>query len=247
MAIPQATSLRHPEASLPHVPSAEAYFNFLRGFVYRAGLLFYGFRRNDRDAFDDLLRVGAVRLMGGRGGDFFQNVITLDQFAERSVLMVEKTRVAVANEKLAAGGIRIAAPRHRNNPAHVRMIIKLGVDHVTGAASAPAIFGAGVLGEWIAALNHEAFDDAMEQGAVIKTLPGELLEIFDGFGRGVGPELDDHFARTRFNDGDFFTGGRRGGFPGSRGRAGARSGRGVRFGCVGWFRFVRLQGDDANS
>ena len=44
--------------------------------------------------------------MRGRGGDFFQHVVAFDQFAERGVLLVEKARVAVADEKLAAGGIR---------------------------------------------------------------------------------------------------------------------------------------------
>ena len=45
--------------------------------------------------------------MRGRGGDFFENVVAFDQFAKRGVFMVEEGRVAVADKKLWAGGIRV--------------------------------------------------------------------------------------------------------------------------------------------
>jgi hypothetical protein len=72
-------------------------------------------------------------------------------------------------------------------------------------------------------LNHEAFDDAVKTGAVVKALFGERLEILDGLGRDLGPEFDDHFAFGGVDDGDFV------GVCGSA------------HGCVGWgvgFGFV---------
>ena len=95
-------------------------------------------------------------------GDFFQHVVAFDQFAEGGVLAVEKLRVAVADEKLAAGRIGILRARHREHAAHVRFVVELGLDLVAGIAGAPARLLALVLGQRIAALDHEALDDAMK-------------------------------------------------------------------------------------
>ena len=75
--------------------------------------------RNDFDADDVHALVGAVLRMRGRGADFFQNVVTFDQLAKRGVLMIEKGRGAMADEKLAAGGIGIVRTRHGNDAANV--------------------------------------------------------------------------------------------------------------------------------
>ena len=72
----------------------------------------------------------------------------------------------------------------------------------------------------IAALDHETFDDAMKTSAVIKAGLGQLFEIGDRLGRGIGPKLDDHVAFGRLDDGDFVFGR---GFGGGDGRsAGSR-------------------------
>ena len=47
----------------------------------------------------------------------------------------------------------------------------------------------------------------MEAGAVVKAGPGQFLEILNGLGRGIGPELDDHGAFGRLDDRDFVGGG----------------------------------------
>ena len=50
----------------------------------------------------------------------------------------------------------------------------------------------------------------MEDGAVVKTGFGQLLEIRDSLRRSVGPKLHHHFSSVRFDHGDFFlVGGRR--------------------------------------
>ena len=64
----------------------------------------------------------------GRVGDFRQHVIAFDQFAERGVLTVEKRGVAVADEKLAAGGIGVRTARHGNDAPLVRAVVELGLD-----------------------------------------------------------------------------------------------------------------------
>ena len=68
----------------------------------------------------------------------------------------------MADEKLAAGGIGIIRTRHGNHAAHVGLVIELGLDLVAGTAGAPHRFLACVLGERIAALDHEALDDAVK-------------------------------------------------------------------------------------
>ena len=48
-------------------------------------------------------------------GDFFEHIVSFDQLAKRRVLMVELTRVAVADEELASGGVRIRGTSHRDD------------------------------------------------------------------------------------------------------------------------------------
>ena len=85
----------------------------------------------------------------------------------------------------------------------MRLGVELGLDLVAGVAgaghAARALFGVGA-----AALDHEALDDAVERGAVVEFLVGELLEVFDGLGRDVGVEFDGHFAEGGLDDGLFF-------------------------------------------
>src|SRR5208283_3969753 len=113
----------------------------------------YRVARNNFDADDAHALVGAVLWMRGRGADFFQNVVTFDQFAERRILTVEKRRIAVADEKLAAGGIGIVGARHGNDTSGMRAVVELGLDLVARPASAPQILLAWILGKRVATLN----------------------------------------------------------------------------------------------
>ena len=76
----------------------------------------------------------------------------------------------------------------------MRLGVELGLDFVARIARTPAVLLARILGERIPALDHEAFDDAMEGGPVIETGPGEFLEILDRARRHIGPEFNDHFS-----------------------------------------------------
>ena len=53
----------------------------------------------------------------------------------------------------------------------------LGINLVAGVAGAPSVLLIGVLGEWVAALDHETLDDTMETGPVVKGFIGEFLKI----------------------------------------------------------------------
>src|SRR5439155_19002879 len=65
--------------------------------------LLYRIGRDDFDALDAHPFVRSIRRVRRGRGNLFQHVIAFDQFAESRVLMVKKTRGAMANEELAAG------------------------------------------------------------------------------------------------------------------------------------------------
>src|SRR5437660_39131 len=164
--------------------------------------------RNDLDAFDALAR-GRLALLAvtteGRFDvpQFPENVIAFAQFAKSGVLAVEERCVTQANKKLASGRVGILGTRHGNDASNMRTLVELRVDIVARSTGAPARLGARVPGQRIAALNHEAFDDAMKRSAVVKALLRQLLEILDGVWRDVGPEFDHHLAHCGFNYCDF--------------------------------------------
>ena len=135
----------------------------------------------------------------------FQNVVTLDQLAERGVLTVQKLSVAVAEEKLAAGGIGMGRARHGNDAADVGLVIELGLNLVARSAGPrhPALAFAGV---GAAALDHEPFDDAMESGPIVEFFASEFLEIFDCFRCDIWPEGEGHFTVGSLDDGVFRSG-----------------------------------------
>jgi len=132
-----------------------------------------------------------------------QHIVAFDQLSEGSVLAIEETRVPQANEKLAAGGIRVLRSRHRNYAPHVRAIIEFRLDLVSRIARSPEMLGGNVFCVRIPTLNHETFDDAVKCRAIIKALAGELLEILDCLWGNVRPEGDDHFAFGGFDNGNF--------------------------------------------
>jgi hypothetical protein len=169
----------------------------------RGRKLLHQIRRDDLDAGQRHLGDGPVARMRGCGGDLFQHVVTLDELAKRGVLPVKKARVAMANEELTAGGIRILRAGHREDAADMGFVVKLGLDLVAGTASAPSLLLAGVLGQRITTLDHETLDDAMETSAVVKALERQFLEIFDMAGRDVRPEFKDHFAGSSGKNGNF--------------------------------------------
>src|SRR3954469_12577339 len=88
----------------------------------------------------------------------------------------------VGNEELAAAGV-FSGVRHGEGSSRVFVSVEvsLALDLVAGPAGADARI-VGILGEGIAALNHEVRDDPMKPGTVIELAVGQLLEVLHGLG-----------------------------------------------------------------
>ena len=90
----------------------------------------------------------------------------------KAVYWRSRNGVGQANEELAAGGIGMLGAGHGEDAAHMWLVVELGLDLVARVAGAPATFRVGVLGQRIAALDHEAFHDAVKGGAIVESLRG---------------------------------------------------------------------------
>ena len=148
--------------------------------------------------------------LGSNGcvGNLSQCIVTFNHFAERGVFAIEILHAwivggGIANEELAAGGIRVRTARHGNDAEFMRTVVEFSFDGVSRSACAPFGFLAGVFGKRVATLNHEAFDDAMKACAIIKSFTSEFLEIGNGFRRNIRPEFDDHFTVGCVDDRNF--------------------------------------------
>src|SRR5688572_33145333 len=93
------------------------------------------FSRNDAngfhaDALGGFAAFSAAACRRGCVADALQHLVPFGELTKRRVLAVQKFRVGQANEKLAAGRIRMLGAGHGEDTAHVRTVIKLGFDFV---------------------------------------------------------------------------------------------------------------------
>src|SRR5262245_26467220 len=109
-----------------------------------------------------------------RVSNLAQQVVAFDQAAKRGVFPVQKWRVIEAKEKLAPSGVGVVRAGHRKDAARMRTVVKFGFAVIAGTASPPTSFRGRILSERIAALDHEALDDAVKSSAIVKALPGKL-------------------------------------------------------------------------
>ena len=120
-------------------------------------------------------------------------------FTPDGVLAVEEGGVVEADEKLAVRAVRIGGAGHGTNAAHMRFAAELCLD--VGQLR-PAHAGA----RRIAALRHEAGDDAVEHHTVIEAVLGKGGDAFDMAGRQIGAQLDDDVAAAVEGEGKRFVG-----------------------------------------
>ena len=109
--------------------------------------------------------------------------------AEDGVLRRQRI-IAFHDEELAAVGVGPGV-RHGQHAAFVAGLIqrRVGLDLVVEFTAPRAhAAAAGALG--VAALQHEAFDDAVKRHAVIVTVLGKQTKIFHGLRRIFGQKLD---------------------------------------------------------
>ena len=126
--------------------------------------------------------------------DVVDHVHALAHLTEHRVHLVEMRLGRVADEELAAAGV-LAGVRHGQGAGHVLVGVEVGLalDLVARAAGADARV-ARLLGERIAALDHEVRDDPVKAGAVVELAVGELLEVGDGVGHLGVEQLGDDGA-----------------------------------------------------
>src|SRR5512143_3079811 len=121
--------------------------------------------------------------------DRVDNVHSPGDLSENGVDAVQMPLRRMADEELAAPGV-LAGVRHREGAGDVLVdvAVRLALDRVAGPARADGPLAG--LRIWVAALDHEVGDDAMEFGAVVEPGIGELLEVGDGVGGLVGVQLE---------------------------------------------------------
>lgn len=168
-------------------------FGLFRGFVDQDGL-------GDDDGFQ-----GFVAAIFRTAGDFIDDVHAFKDFAKGGILAIQEQIVGVADEELAAGGIRMHAAGHGNDAAFMAegiiesIAAEFAFDGIARSTGADAI--------GVAALDHEALDDAVERQAIIKAFRDEICEVFRGVGGGFVIELDFDVAQVfnRENNHVFFS------------------------------------------
>ena len=96
--------------------------------------------------------------------DFLQHILAFNQFAKGRVLMIEPVHGCEADEELRTGRIRIGPRAIEITPRSWAMIVKLGLDLVSGTALSVAVLFRRIFRVRVAALDHESFDDAVENG-----------------------------------------------------------------------------------
>src|SRR6266511_1850532 len=141
---------------------------------------------------EDLDRLHLVALL-----DVVHDVHARGDLAEDGVLAVEEVGGGEGDVELAARGVGVLAARHGHHPAHVLLLVELGLDLVAGPSRTVAL--------GIAALNYEVRLHAVEHEPVVDAFLGEGDEVLDGLGRVIGEKLDlDDAALLHGDLGDLF-------------------------------------------
>ena len=112
-----------------------------------------------------------------------------DDSADHAVATVDAAIVGVHDEKLAAGGIRVSPVCHADDAADEGCKAEL-VGDADIVDSVSIVVWIAVPGVCIAALDHEAGDDAMEGRSVVIAVLREIDYVGDGFRRQLGHEFD---------------------------------------------------------
>src|SRR5919199_92387 len=135
-----------------------------------------------------------------RGGDGIYSLLALDDPTEDGVIRWQWV-IDMHNEEL--GTIRVRpgiGHRHGTHPIAALVQRRRRVDFI-GKAPAPGRFAASSCAGWVAALNHKAFDDAVENDTVVVASFGKGDEVLGGFGRFRFQQLEADGAMVSAKDG----------------------------------------------
>jgi hypothetical protein len=108
--------------------------------------------------------------------DFVNDIHTLDHFPKDRVFGIEMVVVDEVDEELTPSGIRAGVCHRDCTPGIPVVVRKLILDDVPGAAHA----GAGR----VAALDHKAINDPVEDYTIVKTFLHERFKVACGDGHG---------------------------------------------------------------
>ena len=152
------------------------------------------------DRLHALVLQGLVVVVPLGGHDAVGHFHALDDLAEGGVSAVQVGSLLHHDEELASGGVRPHGAGHGQHATVVGQIVletvlgKLTLDGVAGAADADAL--------GVAALNHEAGNDTVENEAVVEALLHQRDEVVDGVGSHLGVQLGLHDAAVLHFKGD---------------------------------------------
>jgi len=164
--------------------------SYIKSDLLRLGILHT--KGLNSDLLHDLGSTGLVVVVGANTADLIDNLDALNDLTESGVLAIQMGCVLVHDEELAAGGVGHHGAGHGQNAALVEngvikaVCLELTADGVLGAAHAVA--------QRVAALDHEAGDNAMENETIVKALGNEGDKVVDGIWSKLGIELSLHDA-----------------------------------------------------
>ena len=138
--------------------------------------------------------------VGRHLGDLLRDVEPLDHAPEHRELPVERRLIRDADEELRAGAVRLARPQHRRHrAADVLQVVGAELQDAEPAGAVLRLLRR-ILRQRIAALDQAAQDGAVERRAVVGALLGQLHQVADVIGRGVGQQLDHDVAEAGRDD-----------------------------------------------
>src|SRR5215211_6859407 len=152
----------------------------------------------NRDLLHHHVALRAVAGVRGRGGDLVHHALTLDDAAELGVGGRQRV-VRVHDEELRAVGVRPGVG-HRHGALGVGAAVEFGraVDLVV-EAPAPGRLAAAPGPLRVAALDHEALDDAVEDDAVVLALLGQQPEVLRRLRRVLLQQLEADRPHVRLD------------------------------------------------
>ena len=139
-----------------------------------------------------------VARVTGFGDDFVSHLHPLNDFTESGVLAIEKSGFGDADKELATTGVSLridlVTRSGGGDGAPFVLVFDFCRDGVARTTRAVGTAIVGIFTFGIATLDHEARDDAVEGGAIVKSIFDQLFEIFGVLGAFDDIEFDDDDA-----------------------------------------------------
>ena len=140
------------------------------------------------DLFHDHVDLRTVLTVGTDTRNAVNDLHAFDNVTECCILTVKEGRIRMADEELGGCGVVTLGASHGDDAALVGEGI---LDTVDGKLALDGFIGAAHTGTGrVAALDHEAGNDAVEDQTVIEALGNELFKVCAGDGSGLRVEFD---------------------------------------------------------